>query len=114
MKKFGVVGNRTGFTYEQVKRRLQTRITPNDLIVSGGAIGVDTLAQLYAKEIGGTILIFYPNPKVNSPQRFYTRNIKVARKIDELLAFNKKDYSGTIHTINRTRDLLKDVTVFRD
>lgn len=112
---FGVVGNRYGFTYDQVKRRLdKLYITPMDLLVSGGAKGVDTHVQTYAKEIGGSLLTFYPDPKTDSPKRFFDRNIKVARKIDELIAFNKKAISGTIHTINRTLELDKKVTIHKE
>ena len=112
---YGIVGNRTGFTYDQVKQKLDKfYIAPNDLLVSGGATGVDTHVQTYAKEIGGNLLTYYPNPKIESPKRFYDRNIKVARKIDELIAFNKKVYSGTTHTINRAKDLNKKVTIIGD
>lgn len=114
-KTYGIVGNRTGFTYEQVKTKLdQHNITPNDVIVSGGAIGVDTYANRYAKERGCTLLIYYPNPRIDSPKRFFDRNIKIAIKIDELIAFNKKAISGTIHTINRSKALNKKVTIYKE
>ena len=115
MKVYGIVGNRSGFTYSQVRSKLQKHnITANDEIITGGAIGVDTHAQRYAQEIGATLIIFYPNPNVNSPQRYFDRNIKIAEYLDELIAFNKKDWSGTTHTINKTRELDKKVTIYGD
>ena len=77
-------------------------------------MGVDTHAQTYAKEIGCMLIIFYPDPNQKIPFRFFSRNIKIARKIDELIAFNKKEYSGTIHTINRTLGLDKKVTIYKE
>ena len=115
MKVYGIVGNRSGFTYDQVKGKLDMHnIKPEDVIVSGGAIGVDTHAQRYAKEIGCMLIIVYPNLNKKSPYRYFTRNIIIARKIDELIAFNKKQYSGTIHTINKTLELDKKVTIYKE
>jgi len=115
MKIYGVVGNRWGFTYEQVKRRLdQHNITSDDVIVSGGAIGVDTFAQRYAEEIGAMLVIIYPDPKKESPLRYFIRNVSISLKIDELIAFNNKARSGTIHTINRTRGENKKVTIYKE
>ena len=115
MMVYGIVGNRTGFTYNQVQAKLQKHnITADDTIITGGAKGVDTHAQRYAQEIGATLIIFYPNPNVNSPQRYFDRNIKIAEYIDELIAFNKKDWSGTTHTINESRKLDVKVTIYGD
>ena len=115
MKVYGIVGNRSGFTYEQVQAKLQKHnIKSCDVIVTGGATGVDTHVQRYAQEIGCMFVIFYPEPKYKSPYRYFSRNIKIANYIDELIAFNKKDWSGTTHTINKVKELNKKVTIYGD
>lgn len=115
MKKYGVVGNRTGFTYKEVKNRLeQHNIKADDCIISGGANGVDTYAQMYAKEIGVKLIIFYPNPKISSPYRYYDRNILIANECNELIAFNKKAKGGTIHTMHHAKGLNKKIRIYQD
>ena len=68
--KVAVVGNRTGWNYDRVRAVLKFQICMDDTIISGGAIGVDTFAQEFAKEMGCNILILYPNPDVPAPRRY--------------------------------------------
>jgi predicted Rossmann fold nucleotide-binding protein DprA/Smf involved in DNA uptake len=48
--KIAVVGSRVGFSKEYVYDILKTRITTGDVIITGGASGVDTYAEQYAKD----------------------------------------------------------------
>lgn len=114
MTNFGIVGNREGWTYKEVKQRLQHHnITFNDTIISGGANGVDTYALQFAREIGAKMIIIYPNPLLSSPIRYYKRNFAIARCCDELIAFDKKEYSGTLNTVNFAEKLNKKVTIYK-
>lgn len=114
MTNFGIVGNREGWNYLEFKNRLRKHnITHKDVIISGGAKGVDSYAQRYAKEIGCTMIIFYPNPKISSPQKYFDRNTCIALQCDELITFDKKLFSGTLHTINRVKVLNKKVTLYK-
>jgi predicted Rossmann fold nucleotide-binding protein DprA/Smf involved in DNA uptake len=112
--KIGIVGNRTGWTYEEVKKQLDAvGVYKTDIIISGGAEGVDTFAQMYAKEIGAEIIILYPDPQKPHPQRYYDRNYEIANKCDCLIAFQKNPYkSGTQSTINRVKKMGKKAFVF--
>jgi predicted Rossmann fold nucleotide-binding protein DprA/Smf involved in DNA uptake len=114
--KIAIVGNRTGWTEEEVHKelvsRLFTQIYGNfesleikDIeIISGGAEGVDTFAQTFSKEYGLKITILYPNPFRPSPQRYYERNQDIVDMADALIAFqNNSHRSGTQSTINRAR-----------
>ena len=103
--KIGIVGNRHGWNYDikwdilEVINELYSRHEVE--IVSGGADGVDSLAQRFAKEYGLKMTTFYPDTSEPSPKRFYDRNKKIADYVDVLLAFNKvKKRSGTQQTIN--------------
>lgn len=112
--KIGIVGNRAGWTYEEVKKQLDMHgIYESDTIISGGAEGVDTFAQMYAKEIGARILIIYPDPQQPSPQKYFDRNYKIICECDCLLAFQKlSHHSGTQNTINAAKKQGKKILVF--
>lgn len=97
--RMGVVGNRVGFTYEQVKKTLDKYLLI-DTIVTGGASGVDTYAMRYAKENGLCLIVFYPDYNIESPLRYFKKNKRIVIACDMIVAFNKKEYSGTITTIN--------------
>lgn len=108
----GVVGNRIGWNYNSIKSFLKNKINKNDTIISGGAIGVDSFAQQFAKEMGIKILIIYPDPNVPSPNKYYNRNQKIVNHSEKLIAFqiaSKK--SGTQSTINRARKRGLDIEI---
>ena len=105
--KMGVVGNREGFTYEDVKKVLDKyKYLGFDTIVTGGAKGVDTHAMRYAKENGLCLIVYYPDYGIGSPERYFIRNEKIVKYLvisnlhNMLIAFNKKEHSGTTNTIH--------------
>lgn len=115
MKKrnIGVVGNRYGWSYEEVKKELdKLNIISTDIIISGGAIGVDSYAQRYAKEHGKMIFIVYPNPRKPVPNRYFERNDTIVELSTILVAFQKDEsHSGTQYTINKAKKLGKKIIV---
>lgn len=111
--RIAVVGNRTGWTMDFVfSKLLSFNITKNDIIVSGGADGVDTYAQEFAKKMGCQIRIFYPDPDKASPQRYFDRNEQIALGCDRMIAFDKEEGgSGTKNAISHAQKLGKDVFI---
>jgi predicted Rossmann fold nucleotide-binding protein DprA/Smf involved in DNA uptake len=101
--KVAVVGNRTGWEEETVQDWLEKLIDcKKDELISGGAEGVDTYAQTFAKMKGLKITIFYPDPKRPSPNRYYKRNQDIVDAAEMLIAFQiDSRRSGTQSTINR-------------
>ena len=116
MKKIGVVGNQKGWTYAFVKSKLdELDIETDDIIISGGAEGVDAFAQEYAKERGLSIIIHYPKPELSSPERYFERNKQIAEECDFLIAFDKKSgRAGTKNTIANAKKLNKAIILFKD
>lgn len=104
----GMIGNRTGWTYSFVKKKLlELNVYKSDIIISGGAEGVDTFAQKYAKEIGARINIIYPDPNKPIPQRYFDRNKEIVLLSDVIIAFNKNnsERTGTYNTINYAKNI---------
>ena len=111
--KIGIVGNRTGFTYEYVRNILISEgITSKDEIISGGAKGVDTFAILYAQEIHAKYTIYYPDFNFPIPECFFHRNRLIVDASDVIIAFNNHERSGTTYTINYAKKVGKKVKVF--
>lgn len=114
MRRFAVVGNREeGWTYPEIKAKLQKIIIlRDDIIISGGAIGVDTYAEQYADELDHKKIIHKPDKNLPIPERFFARNRKIVEDADIILAFNKKHHGGTTQTINYAKKLKKKVLIF--
>jgi predicted Rossmann fold nucleotide-binding protein DprA/Smf involved in DNA uptake len=113
-KIIAVVGNSEGWYLQEILEEVEKlkMITKDDMIVSGGADGVDVFAQIYAKRHGIPIIILYPDPEKQSPEKFYERNRKIVELADEIIAFNKKgEKGGTAYTIKYAKKLGKNVIV---
>ncbi len=106
-----VVGNRTGWTYENVEKGMDKIAHKDDTIISGGAEGVDTFAQEYAKKHGNRILIIYPDMTIPSPERYYERNGKIVDECDTMIVFNKNNSprSGSFNAMNQARRCYKNI-----
>jgi len=112
--KIAIVGNRKGWTFDQVLNHLNIErvYRKADMLISGGADGVDSFAQKYAKLYGLPILIYYPFNDLPVPERYYKRNKKIAEECDLLIAFDKKVSSGTSQTVRYAKELDKEVIEF--
>ncbi len=81
-------------------------------IISGGAIGVDTLAQIYADTHRIPKHIIRPQyDKYPAKLAPLMRNELIALRCDSLLAFWDGKSRGTLHIINLARALGKPVTM---
>lgn len=80
-----------------------------DMIVSGGAIGVDALAYSYAVENGITFVCHPPKPEDGYPKKFFRRNIRIVDHCEILIAFHKDNSRGTAHAISTARKRGKKV-----
>lgn len=101
--KVAVVGNREGWEYTEIRNVLNKSLTHDDEIISGGAEGVDSYAQRFAKFRGLKITIIYPNPLRPTPERYFERNKQIIDMADRLIAFNTNKQSGTQNTINTAK-----------
>ena len=98
----GIVGSRSFNDYWAVYHFIDKRLDLEDitLIVSGGAEGVDTLAQKYAQENEIPILIYYPKWKKFDKAAGPIRNEKIVKMSDIVFAFWDGKSPGTRSSIN--------------
>ncbi len=81
-------------------------------IVSGGAVGVDSVAARYAKENGIKLVEFLPEYNFYGRRAPVMRNKKIAEYADEGIAFWDGTSRGTIHTVNYFKNMGKKVRIF--
>ena len=111
IRKIAVIGNRQGWDYNTIKEALRKEVLPDDILVSGGAIGVDTMTEQYAAENSHSIIIVRPASKTK--EAYLSRNRIIVNISDLVIAFNKKERSGTGYTINYARKQGKPVILYK-
>lgn len=105
--KVAIVGNREGWNRSYIFDKIKKYVKEDDIIITGGADGVDTCAMDYAKRFCNQLIVFYPDKRIPSPDRYYQRNKKIVEECDLLIAFNRKKRSGTSNTIRYAKELEK-------
>ena len=115
-KKYGIVGSRKRDCKSEVIKFINS-LNTDDTVISGGAIGVDTWAELAAKERGLRTIIFRPDIKeckkrYEFTRAYYARNLKIAEACDILIAFVSPDRKGgTENTIAQAKKLGKEIVI---
>lgn len=115
----GIVGSRKfPITQKDTIVAFINRLPMDTIVVSGGAIGVDTWAEETAKARGmRTPIIFYPkwrDEDGNYDKRAgFIRNQKIVEASEEIFAFYDGKSRGTANTIQKARSMGKKVTIFK-
>ncbi len=74
------------------------------LLISGGACGVDTLAEQAARELCIPIQILRPDYRTHGRLAPLVRDDKIVQQADLVLAFWDGSSSGTAYTLRRCVD----------
>jgi hypothetical protein len=104
MIRLAVIGSREGFlgdpgTFIEKLIRIE-KIEKEDLtIVSGGARGVDSLAEAWADREGVKKLIFPADWKGKGKGAGYIRNVDIIENSDLVLAIWNGESRGTLHSL---------------
>jgi predicted Rossmann fold nucleotide-binding protein DprA/Smf involved in DNA uptake len=107
-KSIGVVGSREFTDWDLLKSEIDKIIEADDEIVSGGAVGADSMAQRYAKEFGYNMIIYYPKYAQFGRSATFIRNKIIAENSDIVLAFYKHgrfQQGGTANTAKWANEL---------
>jgi len=111
MKKIGVIGSRTFKDYELLKKELDK--FPPFILLSGGAMGADRLAEKYATERGFEKIIHLPDKKKYGRGAYHRRNELIVADADEMVAFMTPESKGTSHSLELARKKGIPVTIFK-
>lgn len=104
-----IVGSRNYNNYPEFKKYMDSfrKHLTIDMIVSGGADGVDSMAYEYARRNGITFVCHSPKPEDGYPRAFFRRNLLVAQHGECMVAFPKGKSSGTRHAISLAKKFNK-------
>ncbi len=80
-------------------------------LVSGGAVGIDSLVREYAKSRSKPLVEFLPDYKRYGRAAPLIRNREIAEYAEEAIAFWDGKSRGTMHTVDLFRSLGKQVHV---
>lgn len=113
----GVIGSRKFTDYALLNQKLLEHAKEGDILVSGGAVGADSMAQRWAKEHGYSIVIHYPDYKRYGSGAPFARNRTIAEDSDFILAFYSKgrlSQGGTRNTIEWAIKMGKDFIEYEE
>lgn len=97
--RIAVIGSRgiDESAYEILCKNIPSNCTE---IVSGGADGIDSLAERYAHENHLKLTIFYPDYKTYGKKAPLIRNIQIIEYAQSVVAFWDGKSKGTAHTVS--------------
>ena len=107
--KVAIVGSR-GLTVTDFGKYLPKEC---DEIVSGGARGIDSCAEEYAKKNGLKVTVFLPEYEKYGKVAPLKRNDQIADYADEVIAFWDGQSRGTIYTVKQFQRLGKKVRLLK-
>jgi predicted Rossmann fold nucleotide-binding protein DprA/Smf involved in DNA uptake len=117
-KKIAVVGSREFKNWEQLQYRVSGFLdSDDDELVSGGALGADSMAQRFCKEHGFDLSIKYPKYRLFGKPATFIRNEKIAEASDLVVAFyqfGRFQEGGTANTAEWARKLGKPLYEFEE
>lgn len=107
--KLAIIGSR-GLHIEDLEKYIPEGV---DEIVSGGAKGVDTDAEEYARENGIKMTVFLPQYHRFKGGATHIRNKQIVDYADEVLAFWDGCSRGTAEVIDYCHEKHKKITVIK-
>lgn len=108
--KYAIIGSRNFNDYNLIKNELSSYNNITE-IISGGAIGVDSLAKKYANENNIEIIEFFPNWKKYGKSAGVIRNKLIIENCDIVIAFWDGLSKGTKSSINIANKLNKNLKI---
>lgn len=107
----GVVGSRD-FPWPDLVVALVSSLADGTLVVSGGAPGVDTIAEQTARQRGLDVLVFPANWERFGRKAGPIRNAQIVAVADTVIAFWNGVSRGTLNTVAQASRAGKPVVVY--
>jgi hypothetical protein len=115
--KLAVVGSRNFEDLEKLSLELDRLHAKNTitLIISGGAVGADSLAEVWAKSKSIPVQIFKPDWKKHGKSAGFIRNRDIINSCDSCIAFWDGVSKGTLNSINlaKTRKIRLEIMLYK-
>ena len=112
--KLAIVGTRNpGVTYQEWEKIRLHKINPDEIqmVISGGAKGVDTFAKLFAAHHHKPYIEFAPQYNVYGRYATLKRNSQIVRDANTVIAFPSSESKGTYHSIEEAQRLGQRVII---
>lgn len=106
--KLAIIGSR-GLWLDDLSPFVPENVTE---IISGGAKGIDSCAEEYAKKNGLKLTVFLPDYAKYKRGAPLVRNKEIIESCDEAIAFWDNKSRGTKHSIDLCKKLGKKITVY--
>jgi len=115
MFKLAIVGGRDYKDYDNFKKITDAYIKkigmPPSVIISGGASGVDTMAEKYAKENKIETIILKPDWNKLGKAAGIIRNTDIINEATHVLALPTNKSVGTYDSIDKAKKLNKELEI---
>lgn len=108
-----IVGSRNFGKLHLVREYVMDRLKAGeDVVVSGGARGVDSIAEQAAVDAGIEVRVFPAQWQLYGRSAGYRRNVDIVNDADRVVAFWDGSSRGTKHTIDIAHEKGKPTEVF--
>lgn len=111
--RYAIVGSRR-FRDLPMVREFVGGLCSRDMVISGGAMGVDTVAIAAAKERAIPFAEYLPNYARDGDSAPLVRNRKIVDECDRVVAFWDGRSTGTAYTVEYARRRGVPVDVYRE
>ena len=114
--RLGIVGSRNpGVSYQEWENLLLAKIDLSkvEMVISGGAKGVDTYAKVFAGRHHIPYMEFAPQYSVYGRYATVKRNTQIVTESTTVVAFPTADSKGTLHSMREAERLKRRLIVVR-
>ena len=110
--KIAVVGSREYGNENAVRKFVRAMSTLTNVLISGGAKGVDTWAEDEFRKMGGRVVSIRPNYNKHGRGAPLARNTEIVLGSDSVAAFWDEKSTGTLDTLTKAVKAHKPLAVF--
>lgn len=111
MSKIAIVGSRDYKTLSNVKKFVYS-LSIFDVVISGGALGVDAFAMKNVRDRGLGAIVILPDYKTHGRSAPIIRNAEIVERADKVVAFWDGESKGTKNVIETALREKKELKVF--
>lgn len=112
--KLAIVGSREINNYGIIEEKIKSNydIGSIQMIISGGARGVDQLAEIFAKKYKIELKVYNPDWNTYGVKAAFIRNTLICENSDQIVAFWDGKSKGTKMTLDIAKRLGKPIRLF--